>query len=85
VIGTNAEVVSPMSPPNVVLFFARAPGDARVDIVTGDPWHGHGTTTTALDVHVEPAEHVRPAAPEQIGSTEYGTDWDPALDPDITL
>jgi hypothetical protein len=52
VIGTNGQVLSPMSAPNAVLFLARAPGNARIDIVTGDAWHG--STTTALDVYVEP-------------------------------
>jgi hypothetical protein len=52
VIGTNGQVLSPMSGPTTVLFLARAPGDARIDVVTGDPWHG--SRTIALDIHVEP-------------------------------
>lgn len=52
VIGTNGQVLSPVAAPNAVLFLARGPGVASIDVVTGDPWHG--PRTTAMDISVEP-------------------------------
>jgi len=40
-----------MGAPNAVLFLARRPGRATIDVVTGDPWRAPQTTT--LDVTVE--------------------------------
>ena len=50
VVGTNDELLSPSGAPNVVLFLARRPGQATIDIVTGDPWHATQTTTLKLTV-----------------------------------
>jgi len=52
VVGEDGDVLTPMGPPNAVLFRARRPGRARVDVVTGDPFHAPQTTT--LDLTVEP-------------------------------
>lgn len=51
VIGTNGQVLSPLGSPNTVLFLARQSGRARIEVVTGDPWHE--PRTISLDVIVE--------------------------------
>ena len=51
VVGDNGQILSPMGAPNAVLFLARRPGRAMIDVVTGDPWHAPQTTT--LDITVE--------------------------------
>jgi hypothetical protein len=43
VLGTDGRVLTPAGPPNAVLFFAREPGRAVIDVVTGDPWHSPAT------------------------------------------
>ena len=53
VIATNGQVLSPIAAPNAVLFLARGPGVASIDVVTGDPWHGP-KRTIAMDITVEP-------------------------------
>lgn len=45
VLGDDGNVLTPMGPPNAVLFRALKPGRAEVDVVTGDPW---GKSQTAL-------------------------------------
>jgi hypothetical protein len=50
-LGDQGQILSPMGAPNAVLFLARRPGRATVDVVTGDPWHAPQTTT--LDITVE--------------------------------
>jgi hypothetical protein len=52
VLGTDGRVHTPMGPPNVVLFFAREPGQAVIDIVTGDPWHSPATRRMTVVVQV---------------------------------
>ena len=52
VLGDDGNILTPMGPPNTVLFRARRPGRARIDVVTGDPFHTPQTTT--LDITVEP-------------------------------
>jgi hypothetical protein len=52
VLGDDGNVLTPAGPPNTVLFRARRPGRARVEVVTGDPFHA--PRTTAVDVRVEP-------------------------------
>ena len=52
ILGENGAIVSPMGPPNSVLFLARRPGQATVDVVTGDPWYSPKRTT--LNIVVEP-------------------------------
>jgi len=50
-LGTDGTVLTPAGGPNVVLFRGRAPGRARIDVVTGDPWRA--PVTRALTVVVE--------------------------------
>ena len=50
-LGTNGRVLSPMGAPGIVLFVAKAPGSAVIDIVTGDPWTS--PSTLVLNVLVE--------------------------------
>lgn len=52
VLGTDGQVVAPMGPPNAVLFRARQPGRAAIDVVTGDPWHS--PVTRSMTIVVEP-------------------------------
>jgi hypothetical protein len=51
VLGDDGSVLAPMGAPNTVLFLARRPGRAAIDVVTGDPWHG--PRTMALDIAIE--------------------------------
>ena len=50
VIGNNGSVLAPMGSPNVILLFARRPGRATIDVVTGDPWRS--TQTLRLEITV---------------------------------
>jgi hypothetical protein len=52
VMGDDGNILTPMGPPNTVLFRARQPGDALIDVVTGDPFHA--TQTTVVRITVEP-------------------------------
>jgi hypothetical protein len=51
VVGDNGQIFSPTGAPNTVLFLARRPGQAMIDVVFGDPWHA--PETAALEVTVE--------------------------------
>ena len=51
VLGEDGQLISPMGAPNRVLFLARHPGRAAIDVVSGDPWHA--PRTTALTITVE--------------------------------
>jgi len=51
VVGTDGSVLTPLGPPGVVLFRARSPGSAVVDVVSGDPFGS--AVTRSLVVHVE--------------------------------
>jgi hypothetical protein len=51
ILGESGQVMAPMGAPNAVLFVARRPGRATIDVVTGDPWHA--PQTIILDVTVE--------------------------------
>lgn len=44
------EIVSPMGAPGTVMFRARGPGQATIQVITGDPWYG--STTQTLEVQV---------------------------------
>src|SRR5215510_3520468 len=52
VLGEDGTILTPMGPPNTVLFRARRPGRARIDVVTGDLFYTPQTTT--IDIIVEP-------------------------------
>ena len=49
-LGDHGAIISPMGAPNTVLFLARHPGRATIDVVTGDPWRAPQTTTLDLTV-----------------------------------
>ncbi|MBL1202442.1 MAG: hypothetical protein FWK04_26080 [Nostoc sp. GBBB01] len=51
-LGDNSEILSPMGAPNAIMFLARHPGRAIIDVVTGDPWYSSQTTT--LEMIIEP-------------------------------
>lgn len=53
VVGDNGQVFSPMGAPNRVFFIAHHPGQATIDVVTGDPWHA--PKTSALNITVVPS------------------------------
>ncbi len=50
VLGDSGQILSPAGAPNAVLFLARRPGRATIDVVTGDPWGASQTTTLAITV-----------------------------------
>ncbi|HML13338.1 MAG TPA: hypothetical protein VK456_08540 [Xanthobacteraceae bacterium] len=50
VVGTNGQIFSPTAPPNTLLLRASHPGQADVEVVTGDPWREHGSTRIAITV-----------------------------------
>ena len=52
VLGDDGRILSPAGAPNAVLFLARRPGRATIDVVTGDPWHA--PQTAPLDITVDP-------------------------------
>lgn len=43
VLGADGHALSPMGSPNAVMFRARQPGTADIDVVTGDPWQSPST------------------------------------------
>ncbi|HYE33990.1 hypothetical protein [Methylocaldum sp.] len=51
VVGDDGNILTPMGPPNTVLFHARQPGRALIDVITGDLFHT--PQTTALGITVE--------------------------------
>jgi hypothetical protein len=52
VVGTGGAVLTPLGPPAAVLFLARSPGSAVVDVVSGDPFGS--PATRSLIIRVEP-------------------------------
>jgi len=50
VVGDDGRVLSPQGAPNAVVFLARRPGPAEIDVVTGDPWHGPETVPVRVTV-----------------------------------
>ncbi len=50
IVGDEGTILTPVGPPNTVLFRARRPGRARIDVVTGDPFHGPQTTILRITV-----------------------------------
>ena len=52
VVGIDGSVLTPLGPPGCVLFRAREPGRAVVELVSGDPFRQPLTRTLA--VRVEP-------------------------------
>jgi len=52
VLGDEGQILSPMGAPNTVLFLARYPGRATIDVITGDPWHASQTIPLNLIIEV---------------------------------
>jgi len=50
VLGLDGSILSPVGPPNTVLFRALQPGRARIEIVTGDPFHKVRKTELGITV-----------------------------------
>jgi hypothetical protein len=46
----NGKVITPMGTPHTVMFLCRGPGQATIDVVTGDPWRTFETTTLNLTI-----------------------------------
>jgi len=51
VIGPDGTVMSPEGPPGTVMFLARAPGSATIEVISGDPWRR--PERIALDIEIE--------------------------------
>ncbi len=60
VVGLHHEVLTPAGPPNAVAILARAPGVARFELVTGDPWRAVRRVPFALIVSPAPSPVERP-------------------------
>lgn len=52
VLTESGEALSPEGAPNTVLFLARRPGQAEIDVVTGDPWRA--PRAIPLQITVDP-------------------------------
>jgi len=64
VVGAEGTILMPMGPPNTVLFRARKPGHARIDVVTGDPFHA--PEATVLRITVESGTGSALESPQQV-------------------
>lgn len=51
VVAEDGSVLSPVGPPNAVLFRARRPGRAGIEVVTGDPFYS--PQMTPIDITVQ--------------------------------
>jgi hypothetical protein len=52
VVGDQGTILTPAGSPNTVLFRARKPGRALIDVITGDPFQA--PRTASLEVTVAP-------------------------------
>jgi hypothetical protein len=50
VVGLDGRVLAPEGAPSAVLFVARTPGRATLDVMVGQPWRSPATTTVIVDV-----------------------------------
>ena len=50
VLGDNGEVLTPAGPPNAVLFAARRPGRASIELILGDPFHAPEKASAQVNV-----------------------------------
>lgn len=53
VVATDGRALAPTGAPNTLLLRARGPGQATIDVVTGDPWHA--PESVPLRITVRPA------------------------------
>ena len=51
-LARDGNVLAAMGGPDAVLFLARVPGQARIEVVRGDPWHGP-RQTARINITVE--------------------------------
>ncbi|MGH9753078.1 MAG: hypothetical protein ACREA2_09860 [Blastocatellia bacterium] len=51
VLGNDGSILTPMGPPNTILLYARQPGRALIDVITGDLLHT--PQTNSLNITVE--------------------------------
>jgi len=51
-LAPDGSVLAAMGGPDAVLFLARAPGQARIEVVRGDPWQGP-RQTVGIDITVD--------------------------------
>jgi hypothetical protein len=50
VVGDDGRVLSPAGAPNAVVFLARRPGSATVEVAAGDPWGASRLATVEIAV-----------------------------------
>ncbi|MDZ7961265.1 MAG: hypothetical protein RMY34_25855 [Aulosira sp. DedQUE10] len=50
VMGNNGKILSPIGAPNAVMFLARRPGRAMIDVVIGDRWYTSQIATLEMIV-----------------------------------
>ena len=50
VLADDGRILTPMGAPGTVLFRARCPGRATIDVITGDPWQAAQSTLLELAV-----------------------------------
>ena len=55
VVGSEGHVLTPVGAPNTVLFRAVNEGEAQIDIITGDAFHGPRKTALQISVTEEAA------------------------------
>jgi hypothetical protein len=49
-LATDEALPVPAGPPDRVVFLARLPGHATIDLLTGSPWYGSHTTSLELEI-----------------------------------
>jgi hypothetical protein len=49
-LAADGNIIAPAGNPNHAIFLAQAPGNAAIDVVTGDPWRTSDTTRLALTI-----------------------------------
>jgi hypothetical protein len=59
VIGTDGNILTPMGPPNTILFYARQAGSASIDVITGDFFHAPQTKSLSIIVDGQGAGRIR--------------------------
>jgi hypothetical protein len=59
VLGNDGNILTPMGPPNTILFYARQPGSALIDVITGDFFHAPQTNSLSITVDGQGAGRVR--------------------------
>jgi|SRR5215813_26140 len=50
VLGNDGNILTPMGAPNTILFYARQPGRALIDVITGDLFHTPRTNSLSIIV-----------------------------------